>query len=250
MLFVYLPAYVGRRTLDALKSVKLETLHDDGLTLEFADVLENGPDGGAGVIAGWGELGKITAYRPASQEWNKVVKQTLADGTVLDAGRAWIGWDRDDPPTPENLLRRKQLGGEFVKLDDGREWLIAVAEQLPKRCRLSEDGTLAMTVTPFYRDFYDYAYAVLGRYTEQAGEVYIDYEYGFDACTRILAMNYRVSRDLVSVLGLIGSRELWSVPATCCEVAALYQLVEKKNRSASPPESSPDSSTTSNGASG
>lgn len=232
MLFVYLPAYVGRRTLDALKSVKLETLHDDGLTLEFADVLENGPDGGSGVIAGWGELGKITAYRPASQVWHKVVKQTLADGTVLDAGRAWIGWDRDDPPTPENLARRKQMTGSRLRLADGHEWLIPIARHLPMLLGLADDETVSRTVIPQYRKFWQDSYGMLTHFTTESAEVGIDPVVGIDYCASALAVNYRMNRDLASCLSLLDSHLFWEIPKIVCEYDKLAEWVEKKNPSA------------------
>lgn len=229
-MFVFLPA--GDHPTDlraALRRVGLETLHDDGLSLERCEVLANGPDGGSGTVIGWGRPNTLTAYRKDSQEWHR-----CAPCGDLAGGRAWIGWDKSDPPTPENLARKVQLSGERIKLADGREWLIPIARQLPKIMGLDpESGRVASVVAPQYRAFLEEAWATLATFVDREGKIYIEYEPGFAAAVRVLSMNYRMTRDLAAVLGMIGDSDLWTIPATCCEAAAMADLLQKKSLFAS-----------------
>lgn len=228
-MYVYIPEYAGPKGIEALRSVGLETLHDDGRSLEHREILNNGPDGRSGILFGWGALGKMTAYLPASQEW---IRCTPCGD--LPGGRAWIGWDKDAPPSPETLARKKQLAGEHLLLADGREWLIPVAQHLPKLMKLSQEtGQVTSVVAPQYKAFLQDAWNTLAKFMERDGEVYIDYQVGFSAAVRVLAMNYRICRDLADALGILGDNELWTIPSTACECAAMLDLLQKKSLSAS-----------------
>jgi hypothetical protein len=230
-MFVYIPA--GNHFADlraVLRSVGLEALHDDGLSLEKSEVLANGPDGGAGFVIGWGAVGRLTAYRPDRQEWHR-----CAPCGELPGGRAWIGWDTSERPTPAILARSKQLPGEGVLLADGHEWLIPIATQLPRIMGLDpETGRVSSVVAPQYKPFLQDAWNTLASFMEKSGEVTIDHETGFAAAVRVLAMNYRVCRDLVAVLGIVADSHLWTIPATACEAAAMVDLLQKKSLSESP----------------
>jgi len=229
-MFVYIPA--GNHPADlraVLRSVGLEALHDDGLSLEKSEVLANGPDGGAGFVIGWGAVGRLTAYRPDRQEWHR-----CAPCGELPGGRAWIGWDTSERPTPAILARSKQLPGEGVLLADGHEWLIPIATQLPRIMGLDpETGRVSSVVAPQYKPFLEDAWQTLASFVDRQGKIYVEYEPGFAAAVRVLSMNYRITRDLASVLGIISDSHLWTIPATCCEAEAMADLAQKKSLSAS-----------------
>ena len=41
---------------------------------------------------------------------------------------------------------------------------------------------------------------------------------------RVLAMNYRLTRDVAAAVGMIGDDDLWTIPSTACEAAAMVDL--------------------------
>ncbi len=106
-----------------------------------------GPDDRRGVVFGQDVDTKIDR---ASQTWRKIPKSPVD---------AWVGYENDAKPGPEDLIREQQIDGHVVKLLDGREWLIPVARaaadggdpmtailrgscRLPRRVEQSDDGDL------------------------------------------------------------------------------------------------------------
>jgi hypothetical protein len=224
-LLVYVPNSPETSPLETLKRVGLYELHDEGPACVGAAVNGHGPDGGGGALFGWPGIGEVLAMNLERQEWH-----ALKPHGDLPGGRAWIGWDKSKPPTPETLARKRQLSGEILRLEDGNEWLVPIASQLPKRIGIDEaTGRIAGVVAPKYREFFDLAWGVMAKFMDRGdGKIAIEWEEGFPAAVRILAMNYRLTRDLADVLGIIGDQLIWKIPATCCEAVAMADLVQKK----------------------
>ena len=80
----------------------------------------SGPGGLGGVI--YSDGSGRTGYYPDVQDWS-------------ESGLFWIGVDRD-PVTPESLERAEMIGGHYVRLEDGHDWLIPVARCFPIGSRL------------------------------------------------------------------------------------------------------------------
>ena len=83
---------------------------------------EVGPDGRSGMV-----FTRQTATRlPAPLRWERA-----------RGGRFWVGWHEPDPPGPEHLDRGLNVGGSYLRLADGRNWLVplvlACKEQDPER---------------------------------------------------------------------------------------------------------------------
>lgn len=222
-MLVYVPNTSEVNPLETLRRVGLYELHDDGLGCMGAAVNAHGPDGGGGALIGWPGRGETLAMNLERQEWHAV--KPHGD---LAAGRAWIGWDKSNPPGPETLRRQKQLGGDLLRLADGCDWLVPVASQAPKKMGIDDLGHVAAVMAPQYQPFFQMAFDALASYVQSNGTVLCPYEESFDVCVRILAMNYRMTRDLANALGLIDSRSLWTIPATTIEAAALVDLTQKK----------------------
>ena len=65
---------------------------------------QEGDDDGIQVAAVATELG----FFPDRQTW-------------VDCGEFWLGWETENPPGPDDLLRPRPVGGEGVALGDGRD---------------------------------------------------------------------------------------------------------------------------------
>ncbi len=92
-------------------------------------VLNNSPDGGQGVMAADPErVEKIGCY--ADQQVSRKIPGSNAYAVLY----------KDSKPGPDDLARKEQLGGHWVTLNDGNEWLIPVA-----RGAVEDDGAIAWT---------------------------------------------------------------------------------------------------------
>lgn len=245
---VYVPGAMQKpRTVDLLRSVGLELLFDEGAGIDFADVLAGGPDGGSGLLVKVAPDGEPLHYSADKQEWHKLTPSP--DGKYA-AGRAWIGWDREQRPGPAQLARRQQLSGEWMTLRDGNAWLVPIIRQLPKFMGLDDDGSVSGLLEPAYQEFYDDSLRVFSEFVEKNGKITIDWERAFSYSVRALAMNYRVSRDVVARLGLLTDRLMWELVQAVIEAQRYAEMILKKNddEPASPSSSdsaAPSSSSTS-----
>ena len=115
-----------------LASVGLED-HCDG----FTPMMGEGPDG-KGVLIGWTNSrsnNRQVTYRPESQTW---VKSLPLNGQ--EAGRYWVGFDNENPPTQSELRRPYTQSGEFLQL--GKEkWKIPTLHTAPKEAQYQDDGS-------------------------------------------------------------------------------------------------------------
>lgn len=157
-----------------------------------------GPGGGRGMIVAWTPAGHARiGFRPDAQQWQRAVPR---DG--LAAGRYWIGFDRDTPPTPADLKRPYQSPGAWVQLGDGRDWLMPRPEELPREFILQDDGTPRFAVQRRYHDFY--VESLRWRQFFADAKPNATYEYA-DLCEFALAglaVNYRLTIELAHALKL------------------------------------------------
>lgn len=221
-LLVFFPGALGRvhnKTL--LDDAGLAPLYDDDTEIAFADVLDNGPDGGTGILCGLNV--PVLFHAADKQEWHECSQ----DGK-LEAGRAWIGWFKNQRPTPETLARKKQFNGELTELNDGNEWLIPIAKQLPHVLGRTREGKAKLTVAERYRAFFERSYAVLEMFmTAPQGEAAMTYEEAQAYGVQALAINYRVTVDLVVALELITTDLLWTIPEIVTEFRKMIEVLKK-----------------------
>jgi len=207
-MLVYIPQSLDcPKSLEGLRRVELEALHDHGLSLEFNDVLGNGPDGGCGTLAGWGRVGKITAYRAASQEWHKLPPSAVRTGDV------WIGWDLNDRPSPTTLARRRQVGSRVIQLGDGDHWLLPTVDAMPKTVGLDAAGNVSARLVEEWESFVNDTESFLKKFRIEETEMFVSIEEAFRYCAAALAKNYRLVPELISILNLIRDEHFASIPA-------------------------------------
>ncbi len=127
------------------------------------------------------------------------------------------------------MLRRDNLGGLPVKLDDEQEWTIPVAKWLPRKYVIDElTGEPRLAVKPQYEEFYEQAernYRVLMQ--RVPGED-ITVAGGWAFAERALSYNYRINADVMDWLGLVGEVSmLWLIGATF-ELTAMNEIDAQK----------------------
>lgn len=205
---VYLP---GGRGCDPqqLVAVGLADLLDSEVGVSAVDVLQDGPDGGGGVCFFWGTTGY--GVHLDSQSWIPA-----KPSGSLTAGRFWLGWPTGQQPGPSDLERPKGLGGLPVKLDDGNEWTIPVARQVPHKFALDAAGSPVRVVKTRYAQFWQDAlgyYEMFQRIGQGGGEITV--AGGWSYAGQALAYNYRINADLIDALELISDECIvWLIGAT------------------------------------
>lgn len=226
-LLVYIPGAIGRpKTHALLEGVGLGPLYDEGDTVEWAEVLDGGPDGGSGLLTGFAMQGVPVHLDRHAQTWH-----ALKPEGDLPAGRAWIGWPNESPPTPDSLARKTQVCGEDLSLADDRDWHIPIARLLPKELGLDGNGRVTAETDRRYKSFYDASWEVFAKFTTTPqGEIVTDWDSGVAYAVSAIAINYRMVRDLAFMLGLLKETHLWAIPRTVCEAYRVAEIIaQKKN---------------------
>ncbi|MBW3600608.1 MAG: hypothetical protein KY475_25510 [Planctomycetes bacterium] len=207
---------------DSPQPPKLAEVQAAGLGYAFDQTVvprgcQHGPDGGCGHTLSTGP--ELPGYHPERQIWRKI--------PGLESG-AWVGFETDKPPGPEELVRSRHLDGHWVELNDGQRWLIPCARQpveengelvglcrLPAAIGMNESGEWTRDdVDAKYADLWAVAVAywnvMIGAANEadDTGLVKFDLQGAPDAVTLALATNYRIGRFEVAMLGLLNDETI------------------------------------------
>lgn len=223
---VFVPGSPARQP-ETLDRLGLGTLRDEGVDVGFQDTLA-GPDGMRGVLATFSG----GANRPFGKDtlWHACRPQGS-----LAKGRAFIGIHPNDPPGPDDLARTKQQKGEMLRLEDGSDWLIPIARQLPCVLGLDDDGAVSKCVVARYRKFWEDAYRSVEWFTvNEADETTINTTEGYTFACDALAVNYRICPDLVALLGLLTTVHQFAIPKIVAEYDAFQAFLTQKKTAVTP----------------
>jgi hypothetical protein len=192
---IYIPAARGQSP---------QTLVDVGLAdfvagAEFVETAAGPGDRGPGVVAAWRRPGQVQmGYQPERQAW----LPAAASGEDLAAGRYWIGFWTDSPPTPKDLARPYPQAGHRVTLGDGSEWLLPIAKALDADMILADDGTWRFEPQRRFHAFW-LDYLKWFQFFGNAGpEDLIDFADAADFVLAGLRVNYRLAPEAASHLRL------------------------------------------------
>jgi len=200
-----------------------------------------GPNGSAGVLFTLpGASGQCASSEAAGRAtWAQVPNAAV-----------WVGFDPDDPPTPEDLARERQIDGHGVTLEDGQQWLVPVARALAGHCplprRVSWDGAQWSPgeVLERYRDLEGHAQRLWGLVMgaaeatpETEAPPPITFADECDIAAAALALNYRLGPAEISLLGLFSTESEARVALAIIDWPALEAL--KKKAASDTPDSPP-----------
>lgn len=197
-------------------SLRKQVLKERGLAEIFADVpmveqplqelTGRGPGGLPGCLICYqtpkGDVPRRWCYMPKEQTWTPV-----GDGSLL-----WIGVDSAEPPTPEEMARKKQYDGYSVLLGDGNRWSVPVVRapddttSLPRDMVWDATGRLIEPIKPLYESYWNES-------KETAAWVFDgvkpdDYGRALELAVRALSINYRFGRNEQNILRVIDSETL------------------------------------------
>lgn len=190
------------------------------------------PTSTPGVFYSWARP-TDRGYVPTVQTW----RPALPDPDKgLPSGRYW--WTVPSRPlTPADLARRTLLDGPDVACQDGHKWRVPNGILLPHSHGLDDAGRFCRKVTKQHERVYD-----LTRWALAHWEAAIESNtFDFAACWRVsvelLQANYRVTRDVVAEMGLLGDETVQRIMMLCTDAELLLSLqneLEKKRAQLTP----------------
>jgi hypothetical protein len=211
-------------------------------------VVGAGPDGASAglIICAATDLGGVE-YRPDRQTWRNV------PGTA-----AWVGLNTDARPGPADLARAGLLAGHPVRLGDGRVWQaptargyeerggeLALCGKLPWRTRVDDAGKWVSELAERYRPLWDTACAFWDAFTaeqiapaadaEEDGRRRFEFAESNDAALLALAVNYRLGKAEVDLLGLFNQQTVTAVLLALVDWPTLRAFAAKKAAPAGSP---------------
>ena len=208
---------------DLLAGVGLGGLCDD----DPADMISCpvGPGGLGGVLLSWQTFigAPRFAFLPESQDWQPI-----------NGGAWWFGRQKDCPITPPDVARRKQYVGLPRVLRDGNEWQIPITASLPRTWGLDRDGAFARTVAPEFREYCEMSARVFHALMASAdainaGEaITFELPEAWEYICRALALNYRLSPEIIAALGLIDDSNFVGVLVASTEFDQMQDVVAQK----------------------
>lgn len=197
---------------------------------QMQELPDAGPSGGPGLLFVW--QGSLPVYRPGELTWYPA-KEDKSRG--LAKGRFWWGIDPANPPTPAELLRGETLRFNYVECGD-TTWRIPNIMLLPHNFILDDNGDEAREVSDQWRAIYDrglWAYEQLKAQVEQSALAPATEMRAY--VIDMLALNYRIFRDLAYHLRLMSDANWFSLACATVDLdslMAIEQDVAKKKRAA------------------
>ncbi len=221
-------------TEETLRELGCGPLLDATVSAMKIDATVEGPGGEAGQLFYVEQPGSprrpLVSVDLATQTWTEASR----DGEK-PPGRYWLGYWTDDPPAPDDLQRPTLIDGQLVELCDGRQWAIPVADFLPKRLTFDrETGEETEVVATKHEAFTVEANRLFEHFLSEdlvkvvEGEHVVSVPNGLRFAIDALAVNYRVNRDLVDMLGLIGKHEAFAVAEVATGLRMIGEASQKK----------------------
>lgn len=231
---IYIPGQ-HPRTDETLKALGLGPMLDDSVSCMWADALGGTPDGQRGLLVFFDCPMATHTCSPRginleAQEWREAAK--CGD---LERGRFWIGWNRENPPTPEDLVRTDTTPGESIQLLDRNYWEIAVQSFVPHRRGIDlETGREVRRPQTAFKPFVDRCKELEEQFlSEDKDAIEIEGETirmpgDFAFCSQALAINYRIVPDLVDALELVGDEELFHIVTAAIGIKTMAAIQREK----------------------
>lgn len=199
---IYVPGQSTESQSELLGRVGLSEI-GQGLDAKASE----GPDNGRGKLFGW--LSSTQAqliYKPEAQTWIPSAKSG-----DRESGAYWVGIWKDSPPTEEDLRKPDHRKGSFVRLGNGELWSIVAQGQLERFPDLKSDGSLIYYVDEAFNWFsteIDKRLADVIRGDDGSITLLFDMTKDWMFLCRVMAINYRITPEVVSHLRLFSQSAL------------------------------------------
>lgn len=177
----------------------------DHVAGQDAIAIGTGPDGSGGSLYAW-----RTPYTDRRLHFNaddQVWIPAMRDGANPE-GRYWVGLWKDSPPVEKDLRRPNFLPGVDFSLG-GQEWMVPSLGMLPKKIVLAEDSRVTFSPKLAYQAVAIEAYRWISFRRNPANKLAgRTLEEAILFCVRVLALNYRIPKELVNRLELFDTSSI------------------------------------------
>ncbi|QDT26797.1 hypothetical protein Enr10x_21070 [Gimesia panareensis] len=199
---------------------------------KFADLPGPGPGDLPGQIVSWGSS-ECLAYLPEQQTWTPAPPDPKRE---QPAERYWIGRPKGQLPGPKDLARKADstYDGIPMRLGDGNNWVMPNALRFPHYLGYDESGHYDRFPANECRSLYDRTLWALDHAQQvMRNETEFDDQRTFEYVIEMLAINYRICPQLVSMLQLFNDANLFRAMCNTTDVDQLFSIQEdlKKNSS-------------------
>ena len=217
-----------------------EVLRARGLVETFADIdsagrdcsIEEPPGAGPGNNAGT----FLTAMPASGRKHARIGPgKDRHDWTEFHHQGAayWVGLDKLEPPTPDDLARKDQVTGYEIEIG-GRAWKIPVIRNpdagtgLRRHWEMAEDGSCREAIVEAYRKLWDDFAAVVDVF--YADDPAAGQRFSMPAadalkwCLAVLSVNYRFGRAEQNTMHVVGSDNWANILALAVDVPTFYSV--------------------------
>ena len=187
--------------------------------------IDRGPGDLAGTLVGWASMdaGTIVKYQPPVQTWREVRDEKGAPRGY------WLGHFTGRAPGPDFFAREEPIPSGLVELGDGHHWLVPIARHVPQSWGRGGRRVVLPAFEAFCEAterFYHWA-----RTVDPVAGAAAPAE-TWDFLCQALALNYRLTEDVVEHLGLLTN--LTWLPAVFCTMEFdLVKAIEHQKKTAS-----------------
>lgn len=234
MFSLYLPGQ-GPNSEAALRDVGAEWALDSSVTPMFCSV-DEGPDGVSGRLVYFEQRGRFSTRHLAAVDLSAQRWEPAAPDGDLPAGRYWLGVWKGQSTNPTDLERAKVVDGVPVELRGGGLWVIPIVDYLPQCVRLNRTtGEEELRPLPEHLSFIEqtnalFHYFIGDEFQDRVRETFkVLIPKGLSYAAEALAINYRINRDLVDMLDLIGEYEAADIATVATGLQMAATVDQKKS---------------------
>ena len=130
-----------------------------------------------------------------------------------------MGWEKANPPTPFDFQKETIHLSHPVILEDGNEWQIPEARELPQTMILADDGTWKFEVQRKFHAFWNECEALSDRIVADGADTSISFIDAAALAMRSLILNYRLTPELASQLELFDTQNVMQL--VCAPIGLL-----------------------------
>jgi len=231
---IYIPGQ-PIKTDDTLRALGLGAMLDSHVSIMWRDIFGNGPDKGRGQLVSFDCPHKPHTSSPVGMNLETQVWHEAAKANELPRGRYWIGWDKLNPPTPEDLSKSNRTPGELVELLDHQLWEVAVSSFVPHRrgidIETGEEVRIPQSAFAPYVDqcrFWESFFLESGQTAEELTDKVLNLPGGMRFAVDALAMNYRIVPEIADGLELLGDGEVFDIILAATGIATMAGIEREK----------------------
>lgn len=182
-------------------------------------------DGKRGTVAMWRHRNHNATTNTEEYNW-----------TISENGLWYLGIHKEEGISPADLELNEMLEGNPVEMGDGNEWVIPIAWKLPEKHRLVENEWVRK-VSRKYEWYQEEAFDICEQIFSQIENVNdanltvaVSVSHSSDLVSRALCLNYRLTPEVISAIGLINRESFRKALVSICDLNHILATEDEKKK--------------------